>query len=118
MSECRDRARKEGWRYPSADIDCLPDAVRALAVTTGPRAAGKLAADTVEGAKTFGAARPLAVALGAQGEIVGGEEGVEMLERADRLLAPTPTCLSTRGCWSRSALPCGGSAVAPSPGSG
>ncbi|MEW1792999.1 MULTISPECIES: helix-turn-helix transcriptional regulator [Streptomyces] len=93
LSECRDRARKEGWRYPSADIDCLPDAVRALAVTTGPRAAGKLAADTVEGAKTFGAARPLAVALGAQGEIVGGEAGVAMLERADCLLAPTPYLL-------------------------
>lgn len=93
LSECRDHAREEGWRYPSGDIDCLPDAVRALAITTGPRAAGKLAADIAERAKTFGAPRPLAVALGAQGEIVGGEEGLEMLERADGLLAPTPFLL-------------------------
>lgn len=93
LSECRDEARQQGWRYPSADTECLPEAMRALTVTTGPRAARKLATDVTERAKAFGAARPLAIALGAQGEIVGGEEGLEMLERADRLLGPTPFLL-------------------------
>ncbi|WP_336621055.1 AAA family ATPase [Streptomyces sp. DH24] len=93
LTECRDQAGQEGWLYPSASSEYLSDAARALAITTGPRAARKLAADVTERARAFGAVRPLAAALRTHGEIAGGEEGLEMLENADRLLAPTPYLL-------------------------
>ncbi|MEV6960328.1 AAA family ATPase [Streptomyces sp. NPDC051207] len=93
LTECRDQAGQEGWLYPSASSEYLSDAARALAITTGPRAARKLAADVTERARAFGAVRPLAAALRTHGEIVGGDEGLEMLENADRLLAPTPYLL-------------------------
>ncbi|MEZ3181304.1 AAA family ATPase [Streptomyces pimonensis] len=90
LAECRDQARQEGWLYPSAPCEYLSDATRALSITIGPRAAHKLAVDVTERARAFGAARPLAAALRTQGEIVGGEEGLEMLENADHLLMSTP----------------------------
>jgi DNA-binding CsgD family transcriptional regulator len=93
LTECRDQAGQEGWLYPSASSEYLSDAARALAITTGPRAARKLAADVTERARAFGAVRPLAAALRTHGEIAGGDEGLEMLENADRLLAPTPYLL-------------------------
>ncbi|GAB2909037.1 ATP-binding protein [Streptomyces heilongjiangensis] len=93
LSECREQAGQEGWLYPSASAEYLPEAAKALAITTGPRAACKLAADVTDRARAFGAVRPLAAALRTQGEIVGGDEGLEMLESAEQLLAPTPFLL-------------------------
>ncbi|GHH93581.1 ATP-binding protein [Streptomyces capillispiralis] len=90
LADCRDQAGQEGWLYPSASCEYLPDVTRALSITTGLRAAHKLAADVTERARAFGAARPLAAALRTQGEIAGGDEGLEMLEDAARLLASTP----------------------------
>ncbi|MFE6286683.1 AAA family ATPase [Streptomyces sp. NPDC057877] len=93
LTECRDQAGQEGWLYPSASSEYLADAAKALAITTGPRAARALAADVTERARTFGAARPLAAALRTYGEIVGGDEGLEMLESAERLLGSSPYLL-------------------------
>ncbi|MEU3252295.1 AAA family ATPase [Streptomyces sp. NPDC006997] len=93
LTECRDLAVQEGWLYPSASSEYLSDAAKALAITTGPRAARALAADVTERARAFGAARPLAAALRTYGEIVGGDEGLEMLESAERLLGSSPYLL-------------------------
>ncbi|MFD0318981.1 helix-turn-helix transcriptional regulator [Streptomyces flavalbus] len=93
LTECRDLADQEGWLYPSASSEYLSDAAKALAITTGPRAARALAADVTERARAFGAPRPLAAALRTYGEIVGGDEGLEMLESAEHLLASSPYLL-------------------------
>jgi DNA-binding CsgD family transcriptional regulator/tetratricopeptide (TPR) repeat protein len=52
-----------------------------------------LVSDEVRLARTYGAARPLGVALRAQGLVVGGEEGLELLGEAVEVLSRSPARL-------------------------
>ncbi|GAA1903160.1 AAA family ATPase [Streptomyces sodiiphilus] len=90
LRECRERAGREGWDFPPAACAYLPDAARAVALTSGAKAARAVAREEMPRARGFGAARPLAVALRTYGERTGGEEGLRHLREAGRLLAASP----------------------------
>lgn len=55
--------------------------------------ARSLAAEEVRLARTYGAPRALGVALRAQGLVLGGAEGLELLGEAVRVLGRSPACL-------------------------
>ncbi|MEU2494317.1 AAA family ATPase [Streptomyces sp. NPDC007883] len=88
--DCRRLAQKGRWRHSCATGGWFVDGVRALALGVGASAARTLAFDEVKRASSLGAAQPLAAALCAYGEIVGGDKGIRRMEQADHLLAELP----------------------------
>ncbi|MFJ9948573.1 ATP-binding protein [Kitasatospora sp. NPDC091207] len=103
LLECRRLAGEKGWQHPAATAGYLTDAVRALTVTEGSRAARKLAFEEVVRASSFGAGRPLAVALRTYGELVGGRKGLSRIESAEELLCGLPNTLE----WARTLVALG-----------
>ena len=77
-------ARSTDWRS---------DAARALAELGDCERAERLAREGVAAARAFGAPRALARSLRAAGRVIGGEEGLDLLEEAVSIVEPSPARL-------------------------
>jgi DNA-binding CsgD family transcriptional regulator len=70
-----------------------PYAVAALAELGEERRAEELARKEIESARSFGAPRALALALRTGGRVIGGDEGLALLEEAVAVAEPSPSRL-------------------------
>jgi DNA-binding CsgD family transcriptional regulator len=73
--------------------DWRSDAARALAALGERERAKRLAREGVAVARAFGAPRALSRSLRAAGRVMGGEEGLELLEEAVAVVEPSPARL-------------------------
>jgi DNA-binding CsgD family transcriptional regulator len=73
--------------------DWRSDAARALLELGDRERAEQLAHEAIAAARAFGAPRALARSLRAAGRVMGGDEGLELLEQAVSLTEPTPSRL-------------------------
>ncbi|HWH93594.1 MAG TPA: helix-turn-helix transcriptional regulator [Baekduia sp.] len=73
--------------------DWRSDAARALAALGEREHAKRLAREGVAVARAFGAPRALSRSLRAAGRVMGGEEGLELLEEAVAVVEPSPARL-------------------------
>ena len=73
--------------------DWRSDAARALAELGDGERAERLAREGMAAARAFGAPRALARSLRAAGRVIGGDEGLELLEEAVSVVEPSPARL-------------------------
>ena len=73
--------------------DWRSDAAAVLAVLGEGERAERLSRDGIAAARAFGAPRALARSLRSAGRVIGGDEGLELLEEAVSLVEPSPARL-------------------------
>jgi DNA-binding CsgD family transcriptional regulator len=84
--------QRHGLGHPGA-LPWRPLAALAAAKCGRSDEAREMAEEALSQARTVGTARPLGLALTAAGQVVGGPEGVELLEEAVELLGSSPARL-------------------------